>query len=68
MIGYVGDRAKAVQAALIERGLLAPGGEDGIFGPQSGLALLRFQRQRSELAADAICSADDARILGVKGW
>ena len=67
-IGSVGERAKAVQEALVNKGLLAVGDEDGIFGPRSGLALLRFQRQRSELAADGICSADDARLLGVVGW
>lgn len=67
MIGSCGDRAKAVQKALIERGLLA-GSADGIFGTKSGLALLRFQRQRSELPATAICTATVAGLLGVKDW
>lgn len=67
LIGSQGDRAKAVQERLISLDLLA-GPADGIFGPKSGLALLRFQRKRSDLAADAICGAATAKALGVKGW
>lgn len=65
--GSRGDRAKAVQEKLIERGLLAETA-DGQFGPQSTLALLKFQRQRSELAASAICTSSVAGLLGIKDW
>lgn len=66
-IGSRGDRAKAVQEKLIERGLLA-GPADGVFGTKSGLALVKFQRQRSELPATAICTATVAGLLGIKDW
>lgn len=67
MIGSRGDRAKAVQKALIERSLLA-GEADGVFGCKSGLALVKFQRQRSELPATALCTATVAGLLGIKDW
>ena len=67
MIGSRGDRAKAVQEALIRQGLLAREA-DGIFGMRSGLALLKFQRQRPELPATAICTTTVAGLLGIKGW
>ena len=67
VIGSRGDRASAVQDALIERGFLK-GQADGIFGCQSGLALLKFQRQRPEIAATAICTATVAGLLGIKDW
>ncbi|WP_394794881.1 peptidoglycan-binding protein [Armatimonas sp.] len=67
VIGSRGDRAKAVQQALIDRGLLA-GSADGIFGCKSGLALVKFQRARPELPASAICTATVAGLLGVVGW
>ncbi len=67
MIGSRGDRAKAVQQALIDRGLLA-GAADGQFGCKSGLALVKFQRVRPELPASAICTATVAGLLGIKDW
>jgi hypothetical protein len=67
MIGSRGDRAKAVQTKLIERGFLQ-GEADGVFGCQSGLALVKFQRQRPELPATAICTATVAGLLGIKDW
>lgn len=67
MIGSRGDRAKAVQEALIQRGLLE-GSADGVFGCKSGLALVKFQRQRPELPATAICTATVAGLLQVKDW
>ena len=67
IIGSRGERAKVVQQALIKRGLLK-GDADGMFGCQSGLALVKFQRQRPELPATAICTATVAGLLGVKDW
>lgn len=67
MIGSRGDRAKAVQKKLIERGLLQ-GEADGIFGTRSGLALVRFQRQRPELPATAVCTTTVATALGIVDW
>ncbi len=67
MIGSRGDRAKAVQQALIDRSLLA-GAADGQFGCKSGLALVKFQRARPELPASAICTATVAGLLGIKDW
>lgn len=68
IVGSRGDRARAVQQALYERAFLGASGVDGMFGTKSGLALLKWQRRCSEVAADAICTADDARILGIKDW
>lgn len=68
VVGSKGERAKAVQKRLIAKGLLT-GTADGDFGPNSGAALLRFQRQSSNpLAADAICGLDTARELGIADW
>lgn len=64
LAGSRGGRAKTVQEKLIEKGLLE-GEADGVFGPHSARALLRYQRKIKDLAADAICGPTTARSLGI---
>lgn len=65
--GSRGERAKAVQEALIDRGFLE-GEADGVFGPKSTLALIKFQRKQPSLSVSGVCAPSTAARLKITDW
>lgn len=62
--GTRGDSVKALQNALIARGVAVPGGADGIFGNGTKNAVIAFQ-QRSNLPATGAVDNATAVALGL---
>jgi peptidoglycan hydrolase-like protein with peptidoglycan-binding domain len=61
--GSRGAIVSTVQSALVNRGY-STGGVDGIFGPATESAVIRFQQQQG-LSADGIVGAATAAALGI---
>ncbi|MGI9645219.1 MAG: peptidoglycan-binding protein [Ilumatobacteraceae bacterium] len=62
--GARGADVKAVQQALIARGVTVRGGADGVFGPATKSALITFQTRES-LSASGIVDTATAQALGL---
>jgi peptidoglycan hydrolase-like protein with peptidoglycan-binding domain len=63
-VGARGDLVKALQSALLANGVPVPGGADGVFGPATKNALVRFQRAHGAKATGTV-SEHDAERLGL---
>lgn len=62
--GERGDRVRAMQQALIDRGITVPGGADGVFGAQTAGAIMTFQRAEG-LAVTGVIDDTVASRLGL---
>ena len=62
--GDRGAEVKAVQQALIEKGITVAGGADGVFGPATRSAVTTFQAQQG-LAQTGLVDDATARALGL---
>ena len=62
--GDIGNRVKALQTALINKGFLDDSA-DGSYGPNTMRAVMNFQYSEN-LTADALAGADTHEALGLK--
>ncbi len=68
-IGSRGEAVKKAQKALIERYYLNRGGDDGIFGPRTDLAVRNYQNDRSPGSYNAFSfPLEIDGIVGPKTW
>ena len=62
--GERGDRVRALQQALVDRGVTVRGGVDGLFGSATAAAVMNFQRAQS-LRVSGTVDAATAEALGL---
>jgi len=62
--GSRGDGVKALQTALIERGLIPKGKADGVFGPKTEIAVKHFQ-SANRLMPDGVAGTMTLKALGL---
>jgi peptidoglycan hydrolase-like protein with peptidoglycan-binding domain len=62
--GERGDRVRALQQALVDRGVTVRGGVDGLFGSATSAAVMNFQRSQS-LRVTGVVDTATAAALGL---
>ena len=62
--GSRGDGVKALQNALMERGLIPRGKADGVFGPKTEIAVKQFQ-SANRLTPDGVAGTVTLKALGL---